>query len=63
LYEQKIYIQGGILQICPFQQWGVELEKGLANKIEAELGSSVINTAHDSSTRELMHYYQKLGMS
>jgi glucose-6-phosphate isomerase len=28
LYEHKIFVQGVILQICSFDQWGVELGKG-----------------------------------
>ncbi len=60
LYEHKIFVQGIILQICSFDQWGVELGKGLANKIEAELCSGTINPAHDSSTKELINYYQTM---
>ena len=58
LYEHKIFVQGIILQICSFDQWGVELGKGLANKIEVELHNGIINQGHDSSTRELIKYYQ-----
>jgi len=58
LYEHKIFVQGIILQICSFDQWGVELGKGLANKIAVELESGEVNQAHDSSTRELIRYYQ-----
>jgi len=58
LYEHKIFVQGIILQICSFDQWGVELGKGLANKIALELESGEVNQAHDSSTRELIRYYQ-----
>lgn len=60
LYEHKIFVQGIILQICSFDQWGVELGKGLANKIEAELCSGTITPAHDSSTKELINYYQSM---
>ena len=60
LYEHKIFVQGIILQICSFDQWGVELGKGLANKIEAELCSGTVNPAHDSSTKELINYYQSM---
>jgi len=58
LYEHKIFVQGIILQICSFDQWGVELGKGLANKIAVELESGEVNQAYDSSTRELIKYYQ-----
>jgi len=58
LYEHKIFVQGIILQICSFDQWGVELGKGLANEIEKELRNHSANSAHDSSTFELINYYQ-----
>jgi glucose-6-phosphate isomerase len=58
LYEHKIFAQGILLQICSFDQWGVELGKGLANNIEVELTENKISDHHDSSTKGLMHYYQ-----
>ena len=61
LYEHKIFVQGIILQICSFDQWGVELGKGLANEIKAELESGHINPLHDSSTSGLINYYKSLG--
>ena len=57
LYEHKIFVQGIILQICSFDQWGVELGKGLANKIQQELMTKNINAAHDSSTQGLIDFY------
>jgi glucose-6-phosphate isomerase len=59
LYEQKIFVQGIVLQICSFDQWGVELGKGLANQIEREIESGQINPSHDSSTSALIRYYNK----
>ncbi|MCO4799982.1 MAG: glucose-6-phosphate isomerase [Colwelliaceae bacterium] len=59
LYEHKIFTQGILLQICSFDQWGVELGKGLANNIQAELSKNTINESHDSSTKGLMHYFQE----
>ena len=58
LYEHKIFVQGILLQICSFDQWGVELGKGLANKIQQELESGDINDGHDSSTAQLINYYK-----
>ncbi|OUS68497.1 glucose-6-phosphate isomerase [Pseudoalteromonas sp. A601] len=58
LYEHKIFCQGIILEICSFDQWGVELGKGLASKIEAELLDDDVNHPHDSSTQGLMSYYK-----
>jgi len=60
LYEHKIFVQGIILQICSFDQWGVELGKGLANKIEQQLDEQYISTRHDSSTNGLINFYQSI---
>lgn len=57
LYEHKIFCQGIILNICSFDQWGVELGKGLAANIEQELKTGVLNEHHDSSTRSLIDRY------
>ena len=59
LYENKIFVQGILLKICSFDQWGVELGKGLANKIQHELATSNVNTDHDSSTQGLINYYME----
>ena len=59
MYEHKIFVQGIILQICSFDQWGVELGKGLANNIQEELSSGNISAEHDSSTSGLINFYQK----
>ncbi len=59
LYEHKIFTQGILLQICSFDQWGVELGKGLANNIQAELAKYSISDSHDSSTKGLMNFFQE----
>jgi len=58
LYEHKIFVQGIILQICSFDQWGVELGKSLANNIEVELEANSLNTELDSSTAGLISFYK-----
>lgn len=58
LYEHKIFVQGIILQICSFDQWGVELGKGLANKVYAELSSETLSDSLDSSTYGLLNFYK-----
>ena len=63
LYEHKIFTQGILLQICSFDQWGVELGKGLANNIQEELAKEYISDKHDSSTKGLMHFYQESKLS
>ncbi|KAF7786920.1 glucose-6-phosphate isomerase [Pseudoalteromonas rubra] len=59
LYEHKIFCQGIILEVCSFDQWGVELGKGLASAIEAELTQDNVEHAHDSSTAGLIAYYKQ----
>jgi glucose-6-phosphate isomerase len=54
LYEHKIFTQGVIWDIYSFDQWGVELGKQLAKKIEPELASPGAVTNHDSSTNGLI---------
>jgi glucose-6-phosphate isomerase len=56
-YEHKIFVQGVILQICSFDQWGVELGKGLAAEIQEELSNNSISDKHDCSTASLMKFY------
>ena len=58
-YEHKIFVQGIILQICSFDQWGVELGKGLAAEIQEELVNNKISSKHDCSTASLMKFYQE----
>ena len=58
LYEHKIFVQGVIWGINPFDQWGVEYGKVLAKTIEPELNRSEIS-AHDSSTCGLIAYYRR----
>jgi len=59
LYEHKIFVQGIVLDVCSFDQWGVELGKGLAANIGQELLSDTINASYDSSTQNLIaHYHQ-----
>ncbi|ATD06011.1 MULTISPECIES: glucose-6-phosphate isomerase [Pseudoalteromonas] len=59
LYEHKIFCQGIILDVCSFDQWGVELGKGLASNIEAELTQEGVSNPHDSSTAGLIAYYKQ----
>ncbi|WP_206484447.1 glucose-6-phosphate isomerase [Thalassotalea sp. G2M2-11] len=60
LYEHKIFVQGILLQICSFDQWGVELGKGLANEIQKEIESGEVTQNHDSSTLGLINYFKTL---
>ena len=59
LYEHSVFTQGVIWDINPFDQWGVELGKVLANRIAPELSSAAEpDLAHDSSTNALIRRYR-----
>ncbi|CAO2625804.1 Glucose-6-phosphate isomerase [Lemmus lemmus] len=59
MYEHKIFVQGIIWNINSFDQWGVELGKQLAKKIEPELEGSSAVTSHDSSTNGLINFIKQ----
>lgn len=54
LYEHKTFVQGVLWGVNSFDQWGVELGKVLAKKIEAELAGEPQPAQHDSSTNGLI---------
>ncbi|MDT4866130.1 Glucose-6-phosphate isomerase [compost metagenome] len=58
LYEHKIFVQGIIWNIFSFDQWGVELGKQLAQKIQPELIDQNQVSSHDSSTNGLINQYK-----
>ncbi len=61
LYEHSVFVQGAIWDINPFDQWGVELGKALANRITPELTSEAApELSHDSSTNALIRRYRAL---
>jgi glucose-6-phosphate isomerase len=61
LYEHSVFTQGVIWNINPFDQWGVELGKALAQAILPELESSTAQRLeHDSSTNNLIRRYRKM---
>jgi glucose-6-phosphate isomerase len=61
LYEHAVYTQGVIWNINPFDQWGVELGKALAQRIVPELESPTKpRLKHDSSTNDLILRYRKM---
>jgi glucose-6-phosphate isomerase len=59
LYEHKVFTQGSMWNINSFDQWGVELGKALATKIEPELTAKADSQpGHDSSTNALIRRYR-----
>jgi glucose-6-phosphate isomerase len=62
LYEHIVYTQGVIWDLDPFDQWGVELGKVLAQRIIPELESQKEPAlSHDSSTNNLIRRYRAKG--
>ncbi|MGW2837513.1 glucose-6-phosphate isomerase [Streptomyces sp. NPDC001493] len=60
LYEHKVFVQGAIWNIDSFDQWGVELGKVLAKKIEPVLTEGTGGEQLDSSTASLVATYRSL---
>jgi glucose-6-phosphate isomerase len=61
LYEHSVFTQGAIWNVNPFDQWGVELGKALAQAIVPELESPAEQAlAHDSSTNSLIRRYRSM---
>ncbi|HSR15335.1 MAG TPA: glucose-6-phosphate isomerase, partial [Gemmatimonadales bacterium] len=60
LYEHKVFTQGVIWGINPFDQWGVELGKVLATRINDELtAAEAPEPSHDASTNALIGRYRR----
>ncbi len=56
LYEHRVFVEGAILGINSFDQWGVELGKVLATELETVLSGSADATDKDGSTRQLVEF-------
>jgi glucose-6-phosphate isomerase len=54
MYEHKVFTMGAIWGVNSFDQWGVELGKQLAKRIDAELAGKAPTGAHDGSTNQLV---------
>ncbi|WP_405556569.1 glucose-6-phosphate isomerase [Streptomyces sp. NBC_01171] len=61
LYEHKVFVQGAVWNIDSFDQWGVELGKVLAKRIEPALTEGANVPGLDPSTRALVAEYRKMG--
>ncbi len=60
LYEHKVFVQGAIWNIDSFDQWGVELGKVLAKRIEPALTEGADVPGLDGSTKALVATYREL---
>ncbi|WP_395572608.1 glucose-6-phosphate isomerase [Streptomyces sp. BK79] len=60
LYEHKVFVQGAVWGIDSFDQWGVELGKVLAKRVEPALTGDGEVSGLDSSTGALVAAYREL---
>jgi glucose-6-phosphate isomerase len=60
LYEHKVFVQGAIWNIDSFDQWGVELGKVLAKRVEPALTEGADVRGLDPSTAALVAAYRTL---
>jgi glucose-6-phosphate isomerase len=60
LYEHKVFVQGAVWNIDSFDQWGVELGKVLAKRIEPALTEGAEVPGLDPSTTALVAAYRSL---
>ncbi|MCW7943444.1 glucose-6-phosphate isomerase [Streptomyces hygroscopicus] len=60
LYEHKVFVQGAVWNIDSFDQWGVELGKVLAKRVEPALTEGAEIPGLDTSTAALVAAYRKL---
>ncbi|WP_330291854.1 glucose-6-phosphate isomerase [Streptomyces sp. NBC_00576] len=60
LYEHKVFVQGAVWNIDSFDQWGVELGKVLAKRVEPALTEGVEVPGLDASTVALVGRYREL---
>lgn len=60
LYEHKVFVQGAVWNIDTFDQWGVELGKVLAKRLEPALSGTAEVPGLDESTKALVATYRAL---
>lgn len=60
LYEHKVFVQGAVWNIDSFDQWGVELGKVLAKRVEPALTEGADVPGLDASTKALVAAYRGL---
>ncbi|MFF5129568.1 glucose-6-phosphate isomerase [Streptomyces syringium] len=60
LYEHKVFVQGAVWNIDSFDQWGVELGKVLAKRVEPALVEGAEVPGLDASTAALVARYRSL---
>ncbi|MBV0912034.1 glucose-6-phosphate isomerase [Anianabacter salinae] len=63
LYEHRVFVEGAILGINSYDQWGVELGKELAKALEPVIAGDASADDKDGSTRQLVAFVQDAASS
>lgn len=61
LYEHRVFVEGIILDIISFDQWGVELGKELATSLQPVVEGTKDASEEDGSTAALIDYIRRHG--
>jgi glucose-6-phosphate isomerase len=61
LYEHRVFVEGVILGINSFDQWGVELGKELATSLGPVVSGAALADDKDASTQALVEYVKRFG--
>ena len=61
LYEHRVFVEGAVLGINSFDQWGVELGKELAKALDPVLAGEASAEGKDGSTRRLVAWLRERG--
>ena len=59
LYEHRVFVEGAMLGINSFDQWGVELGKALARDLEPVVSGEADAGDKDASTAQLVSFVQR----
>ena len=59
LYEHKVFVQSAIWNINPFDQWGVEFGKNVAQEVFDSLSKNPVTIDFDASTNGLIRFIKK----
>lgn len=63
LYEHRVFVEGVILGLNSYDQWGVELGKELATALQPVVEGATGTDGKDGSTAALVGFLQKYGVS
>ena len=62
LYEHRVFVEGVILGLNSFDQWGVELGKELATSLGPVVDGTEDANSRDGSTAAMVHFLQRHGL-